>query len=312
MVSVSTAHLPKKERFAFWRDFSRNSPIGLEVSDPAPFDFEVTARGIELAGLRVMRIKSSASRILRRPETSHDGADHAVLNFVRSGTLMAEQHGRSTLVRAGEAALCVADRPYSLEFTDPLDVVVFKIPRNLYLQQVAMEKVTAMNLAAAGQVGSLLHNYAIDFGERAHTFDPLIGARLSRNLMDLLETTLSLMSGGEIDRGKLHGQTTLMRIKALVNDEMANPCLSVGFVAARMGLSPRYINKLFSGEASSLGRFILRRRIENAARDLANPDLAIESIRTIAQRNGFIDISHFSRSFRAHHGMSPTAYRGRG
>ena len=310
--SVSTAHLPKKERFAFWQDFSRNAPIGLEVSAPAPLEFEVTARGVEVAGLRVMRIKSSASRILRQPEASHDGADHAVLNFVRSGTLMVAQHDRSTLVRAGEAALCVADRPYSLEFADPLDVIVFKIPRSLYLQQIAVEKVTAINLSAAGPAGALLHNYAIDFGERAHTFDPLVGVRLSRNIMDILETTLAFVSGSDIDRRQLHRHTTLLRIKALVNDQLANPGLNVGLVAERTGLSPRYINKLFSGEGSSLGRFILQRRIENASRDLANPHLAIESIRTIAQRNGFADISHFSHSFRARHGMSPTAYRGRG
>lgn len=311
VVGVSTTHLPRKERFAFWQDVSRSPPIGLDISAPAPLDFDVTARGVELAGLRVMQVKSSASRILRRPDASQDGADHVVLNFVRSGSLMAEQDGRSTLVRAGEAALCVADRPFSLQFADPLDVVVFKFPRNLYLQQIAMEKVTAVNLSAAGQVGAFLHNYAVGFSEHAHGFDPFLGARISRNIMDVLETTLAFMSGDEIDRKRLHRHATLLRIKALVNDELGDPDLSVGLVAARMGLSPRYINKLFSGEGSSLGRFILRRRIENAARDLADPSLTMESIGTIARKNGFADTSHFSHSFRAQYGVSPTAYRGR-
>lgn len=312
MIRVSTAHLPKKDRFAFWQEFSRNAPIGLEVSAPAPLEFEVMARGVELAGLRVMRIRSSASRIVRQPETSDDGADHAVMNFVRAGTLKAEQHGRSTLVRAGEAALCIADRPYSLQFDDPLDVVVFKIPRNLFLHEFDFGKVAAMNLSASGQVGALLHTYAIDFSERAHAIDPHLGARLSRNIMDVLETTLDFMSGREINQRSHHSRATLLRIKALVNDELANPRLSVGLVVERTGLSPRYINKLFSGQSSSLGRFILQRRIENAARDLSDPNLAIESVGTIARKSGFKDISHFSNSFRAHYGMSPTEYRGRG
>lgn len=308
---ISTAHLPKKDRFAFWQDFSRSAPIGLEVSAPAPIEFEVNAQGTEVGDLRVMRIRSSASRIERRPETSQDGADHAVINFVRAGSLFAEQHGRSTLIRAGEAAFCVADRPYSLQFAEPLDVVVFKIPRILFPGQLKLEKVTAMNLVTAGQAGAFLHNYAIGFGEHAHAFDPLVGARLSRNIMDLLEMTLAVMSGDEINQRRLQGQATLLRIKALIDDQLANPDLSAGFVAERIGLSARYMNKLFLGESSSLGRFILRRRLENAARELSNPRLAAESIGSIAERSGFRDISHFSNSFRALYGMSPTAYRDR-
>ena len=56
----------------------------------------------------------------------------------------------------------------------------------------------------------------------------------------------------------------------------------------------------------SIGTFVRRRRIELAARDLAQPHTTIAGV---AAAHGFTDQSHFTRQFRRHMGVTPREYR---
>lgn len=80
-------------------------------------------------------------------------------------------------------------------------------------------------------------------------------------------------------------------------------------MASTLKLSPRYINKLFEADGTSLSRYIWRRRIERAATDLRDPAMRALGISAIAMALGFNDLSHFSRVFRQRFGMSPRDYR---
>ena len=83
-------------------------------------------------------------------------------------------------------------------------------------------------------------------------------------------------------------------------------------MARGVGLSSRYINKLFEAEQSSLGRYIWRCRLERCAARLRDLAWAHRSISEIALEHGFNDLSHFSRAFRQRLGQSPREYRAGG
>ncbi|TWS99826.1 helix-turn-helix domain-containing protein [Reyranella sp. CPCC 100927] len=71
--------------------------------------------------------------------------------------------------------------------------------------------------------------------------------------------------------------------------------------------SPRYLNKLFASEDTSVARFIWEERLQRAARMLGNP--ARLPITTVGLDSGFSTMSHFSRAFRDRFGLSPRGYR---
>ena len=79
---------------------------------------------------------------------------------------------------------------------------------------------------------------------------------------------------------------------------------------ARMaGLSVSHFERRFRlAFGSSPRQYLIRVRVENAARMLRESD---RSITEIAQACGFYDHAHFSRSFRRITNLSPTAYRNR-
>jgi transcriptional regulator GlxA family with amidase domain len=85
--------------------------------------------------------------------------------------------------------------------------------------------------------------------------------------------------------------------------------VSVTALARRQDVTPRYIQKLFQGEGSTLSRFVLGQRLARAHRRLTDPRHADVTVAAIAYATGFHDISTFNREFRRQFGMTPTDVR---
>ena len=80
-------------------------------------------------------------------------------------------------------------------------------------------------------------------------------------------------------------------------------------VAARQGVSPRYVQILFEEAGTTFSEFVLERRLEAARNMLASPRYAIWSIAAIAFEAGFGDVSHFNRRFKRRYLMTPSELR---
>lgn len=85
--------------------------------------------------------------------------------------------------------------------------------------------------------------------------------------------------------------------------------LSRGAVARAAGVSPRHLERLFLAETGARWSDVYRRlRLDHAARLLRQSPL---SLTQIAYATGFSSPGHFSRAFRAAHGLPPGAWRDR-
>ncbi|MDQ0584959.1 AraC family transcriptional regulator [Streptomyces rishiriensis] len=82
---------------------------------------------------------------------------------------------------------------------------------------------------------------------------------------------------------------------------------TVRSLAAEVALSPSRFAHLFTEQVGhSPMRALLETRLRHAARLLEGADLSVERV---ASASGFASAFHFSRVFRARHGMPPGAYR---
>ena len=78
-------------------------------------------------------------------------------------------------------------------------------------------------------------------------------------------------------------------------------------VAERCGLSAFQLSRLFRKlTGTTFQEFLLRRRVSEAQRLLANPRV---SVTDVCFSVGFRDLSYFTRTFQKHVGQTPTAYR---
>lgn len=94
-----------------------------------------------------------------------------------------------------------------------------------------------------------------------------------------------------------------------VERSLGDPYLTPATVAARVGVSTRYLHQLFAARGSSFGRRLARRRLERCRADLADPAHAELTIGEIGWRNGFTDPSYLARAFRRAYGVSPGEHR---
>jgi len=107
------------------------------------------------------------------------------------------------------------------------------------------------------------------------------------------------------------GANTLSRIMpaiALIHERRPGT-VTVAEAAVACGLSRSRFGTLFSQTmGSSFGQFSLQARLGYAAHRLLTTGMPIEAI---AQKAGFVDASHFHRTFVKHYGCTPSRYRAR-
>ncbi|RVA61022.1 helix-turn-helix transcriptional regulator, partial [Mesorhizobium sp. M7A.F.Ca.CA.001.08.1.1] len=113
----------------------------------------------------------------------------------------------------------------------------------------------------------------------------------------------------QIARGRGVSVARLRAIKADIVAHGGHVDLSAQDVAARHGLSARYVRKLFESDGTSLIDFMMTQRLARAHRMLGDPRHAGRSITAIAYEAGFNDLSYFNRAFRRRYDATPSDVR---
>jgi len=130
---------------------------------------------------------------------------------------------------------------------------------------------------------------------------------LVRHIHDLI--ALSLGATGDAAALAEDRSVPAARLRAIKSDIVANledEGLTIGAVASRHGVTPRYVHRLFEREGVTYTQFVLRQRLETAYRALRDARFASWSISAIAYEVGFGDLSYFNRVFRRHYKRTPS------
>ena len=101
----------------------------------------------------------------------------------------------------------------------------------------------------------------------------------------------------------------LRAIKADIVENAASRELTIAMIAARHGVTSRYVRKLFEGQGVTFSEFVLDQRLGRARRMLVDPRSDGETISAIAFACGFGDLSYFNRAFRRRFRATPTEVR---
>lgn len=313
-ILASTAGLDQHDKFGYWQDVVCRALVDLECSPVSGRTFEASVEGSRLDGLSVARIEASAHRVERRSSAISRASDESLIfNFVLSGVAMAQQDGRSVVLKAGDGAVCDAQRPYSLRFDDTFQIITIKLARSAITHRAgSIHRITARSLGESSQVCPILFGYLVSFSRQVSILAPAASEKVARNFTELLAAALDEVIQASPLPLSEYRAAALMRARDFVERHLDVCELDTSMVSNALNLSPRYINKLFEAENTSLTRYIWRRRLERAAVDLRDPDRAGLSVSAIAMAHGFNDLSHFSRAFRQRFDFSPRAYRASG
>ncbi|WP_042268891.1 AraC-like ligand-binding domain-containing protein [Paraburkholderia heleia] len=298
------------QRIDFWREMILRLFADVQIAAIQKQDFVGHVRSQKCDRLRLSDIQSSDQTVNRR--YNHARAEYEDKYFailMLEGTQSVEQDGKVVTLKPGDFALYDATRPHFLTFHQPWREIVVSVPRATLDQFVAgVEQRTATPIDTSQGVGNILRTYLEGMSSQIGAVNDQEMQQLSDTAITLLSMALGKLKSNDLAQSRVKA-LTLTRVKAQIRTQLGNPELDAQTVADAVGLSPRYINKLFEAEDSSLMRYVWHTRLEYCAKELAAPVSSNARISDIAMKWGFNDMSHFSRAFRECFDMSPRDWR---
>lgn len=309
-IRFSTDGLPEADRIPFFRDFFGPAVCHFEIESSCdqPFHAEVTLQSVPDVDLVSCRV--SPLRLLRTPALLADGNDNIAL-YVSSAAGSAAQRGREVTHQPGDAVVVTAAEATRCVLPFAAHYRCFHVRRAALATMVPeLDGMPARLIPGRAPALQHLMRY-VGFLRQAQ---PLTTAELAqvsgRHLCDLVALAIGA-TGEAAELAETRGlrAARLAAIKADIADCLDRPGLTVSEMAARHGITPRYIQLLFESEGTTFSEFVLHQRLERAHRLLTDQHFARYSIGALALEAGFGDISYFNRTFRRHFGATPSAIR---
>jgi AraC-like DNA-binding protein len=99
------------------------------------------------------------------------------------------------------------------------------------------------------------------------------------------------------------------RCSAYVRSHISDYGLDPNKISEAMGISVRYLHKVFQESGESVCAYMRTTRLETAKTELADPQKSSLQVREIAHRVGFRSEAHFAAAFKNRYGFSATQWR---
>jgi len=310
-VRFSTADVPERDRVAIWREHYGQAIFRADIAPACTSSFRAAVTSRALPDLQLLFGWLAAVHIARTRAFLADGNDDLALVVNQAGRIAASGRGRQVALRQGDAVLVNSAEttafhrssfggsfsiriPYavlSALVVDVDDAVMRLIPRECGLLRLL-----------TGYVKPLLHDDVLT--------TPDAGRLAVAHVHDLV--ALGVGATGEVaqvaaKRGL--GAARLNAAKAHIRDHSSDAALSVGSVARDLGVTARYLQKLFEQDGDTFSTFLVSQRLVRAYRMLTNPKFDRHRVSAIAYQVGFGDLSYFNRCFRQRYGVTPREVR---
>ncbi|MCB9651912.1 MAG: helix-turn-helix domain-containing protein [Deltaproteobacteria bacterium] len=296
--------LPARHRFEAWESALNQSHLPWRLNKGSSGDFQASLGVARLHDLQLVDCVCDPCSGLR--EGHELGADSQAwfgLLVLFEGAEQVQVGARTAELFPGQVLLWDSTVPIRFRLQAPIHKLTVFVPQDRLL-------------AVAPQASSLVGS-ALDW---RHGMGAVVSAHVAalcaqapyiapERVPAAAETTLHLVAASlDTKSAEPAAHTQLLgRIKAWLEAHLEDPELGPPAIAARFGISLRYLHQLFSHEETTVSRWLLARRLQRCREALVmEPHLGVSEI---AYRWGFNDAAHFSRVFRRNFGCSPRDYR---
>jgi AraC-like DNA-binding protein len=312
----STDDLPPHERAATVREMHERSTLAVKPEPVEPLSDQSVRLNIRqwaLPGLGVMSGALCALRQHIKPERSAPtGANDAFLALSVTGTSIVHRCSDQVVVRGGDAFLAVRGaRGFTVARPTLVRFIGLRLPLAALSPLVPNLDHSAVRVIPRGTAALKLLRRYLDVIAEENALATLELQRVAvTHVYDLAAVTLGTTADrAELARNRGVQAARLAAIKADVTAHVDDGSLSAAAVAARHGVTLRYLQKLFEIDGTSFSQFVAGQRLTNAYRMLTNALHSHRAISDIAYDVGFNDLSYFNRAFRRRYGSTPSEVR---
>ncbi len=256
--------------------------------------------GFDLADLKCdIRGVERTSEGIRR-----DDHDNLYLLFLLQGEMAVDHGAHRRRVRPGGMYLLDSARPARLGFGgDCTHLLSLHLPRTLARAEAEGVLRSGITLDPDDPAGRLLRRTLLDARKG--------GAAPVRNPEQLLDLVrLSFARGQEAERLLPAPESRLALALQEMESFLTRPELSLGWLAQRVGISERQLERDFRASGTGFVRELRDRRLRLACEMMTVAQRAgwPVQITEIVLASGFRDLSNFNRAFRRRQGCTPRDY----
>ena len=250
---------------------------------------------------------------IRQGESAPSGPDDELFFGINmSGSSLASQRGRELTIGVGDGvAIDAAAGAFSILRAAPARMIGVRIPRRSVPAGAVGSAAGPLHLVPAGTAAlQLLTSYLQTALSGSALSSALLADLVVSHVAELITLSLDpVYAATPPATVRSVRAARLAAVKADIESHLTDGSLTVATLAARHGISPRYLHKLFEDEEVTYSQFVLDRRLALAYRTLRQPRSATRTISAIANDTGFGDLSYFNRTFRRRYGITPSAVR---
>ncbi len=292
-----------------WFDILHENYFPLDVKVGSDFRSGFLER-VDIGAIRACTLKCDPMQTERRASlTTRDTRDFYVVEMPQLAPVAIRQRGREGVVQPGDFSIVNGAEGYTFATSMPNLVRTLRIPCNSLRQRLpSLDDWVARTCFSRQPAVALFLDFAASYGKHADALPADFRERMEQHLLDLL--VMALMGAGDDSNETSVRSAHRQRALRAIERDFANPALEPSHVARLVGLSERYLQKIFSERQETVSSVIRSRRILEAKRLLASRMQRGLTVTQIAFDVGFSDSAYFSRVFRQETGVSPTQYQG--
>jgi AraC-like DNA-binding protein len=307
----STDDVRPCDRTAVWREVLGRVHLHLDVEQVGDAPLRATVESHRWSSVSFYFSDTTPVRASRTPEFVQDGdGDFRLLRADGAGYRYCS-NGVDEVVNDGCSALLFNGVVGSVQYLGPCRVSAIRVRRTDLANAIrGFDDRALRHTARESAALRLLAGYTELLRREGPASDPVMAVQVANHVVDLVALALGASGdAAEIARGRGVRAARLSALKADIAANLTNPELSIGALAARQGVSPRYVRMLFESEGLSFTDFVLDQRLVRSQRMVTDPRYAGQRVSAIAFAAGFGDLSYFNRTFRRRFGTTPSDLR---
>lgn len=272
-----------------FRDEVTASLVPQEIVADRGRDFAARVSMADVGSMKVLDTTVSPLRARRRGDADSQDSSVFILYAVSGAGELAHRRGVEPIV-AGTTLVIPASEGFDVLYARDSRLIFVAVPGDLVRTTYARLQ-GPIRSVSQGPVGRAVTSSLAHIPDEEDAASPAA----VRTVVELIASVSSA-----------HSMPTLRaRAERLIEENLGDLRLGVGFLSARLGVSARTLERAFNGEG--VASAIRQRRLEVAAGRLrAHPSASVSSI---AADLGFGSASRFSAHFRERYAVSPREWR---
>ena len=302
----STGDVAPCRSLEYWNHVLADNILRLDVSSRARLHFDGRIVGASLGRTQVYLIAAESDQKADhgRAYVAQRDDDSLCLVHMRAGAFHFEARDSTADLAVGDCILLDSKQLFRFSLPESSASLILRLTADWLRRWIPQfEDVAGTRIEGSRGWGQTL-SHALWNIDPMHVAElALPCSTVADQLGALLTLAVAPRAPASTGRHEL-----LQRVRAAMRDSYLAAELDPAAIAAQVGISKRYLHKLFASAGTTFRRELYELRFAEGERLLLLSRGSRLSQTDIALACGFCDASHFARHFRLHHGMSPGAY----